>query len=130
MLFRSFPGVGLSIGVTRLVMRILSQEFAAANRSVPTAVLVALTDDESWSAAQDIAGELRARGIPVEVAAKAEKFGKQIKYADRRGIPFVWFTSEDGSHEVKDIRSGEQVPADPQTWTPPAEDLFVQVNPA
>ena len=127
---RKFPGVGLSIGVTRLVMRILSQEFAAANRSVPTAVLVALTDDESWSAAQDIAGDLRARGIPVEVAAKAEKFGKQIKYADRRGIPFVWFTSEDGSHEVKDIRSGEQVPADPQTWTPPAEDLFVQVNPA
>ncbi|WP_104103795.1 histidine--tRNA ligase [Arthrobacter sp. 08Y14] len=127
---RKFPGVGLSIGVTRLVMRILSQEFAAANRSVPTAVLVALTNDESWSAAQDIAGNLRARGIPVEVAAKAEKFGKQIKYADRRGIPFVWFTSEDGSHEVKDIRSGEQVPADPQTWTPPAEDLFVQVNPA
>ncbi|MCC3265193.1 histidine--tRNA ligase [Arthrobacter gengyunqii] len=127
---RKFPGVGLSIGVTRLVMRILSQEFAAANRSVPTAVLVALSDDESWSAAQDIAGDLRARGIPVEVAAKAEKFGKQIKYADRRGIPFVWFTSEDGSHEVKDIRSGEQVPADPQTWTPPAEDLFVQVNPA
>ncbi|MBO0895770.1 histidine--tRNA ligase [Arthrobacter sunyaminii] len=127
---RKFPGVGLSIGVTRLVMRILSQEFAAANRSVPTAVLVALTNDESWSAAQDIAGNLRARGIPVEVAAKAEKFGKQIKYADRRGIPFVWFTSEDGSHEVKDIRSGEQVPADPQTWTPPAEDLFVQVTPA
>ena len=127
---RKFPGVGLSIGVTRLVMRILSQEFAAANRSVPTAVLVALTSDDSWSAAQDIAADLRSRGISVEVAAKAEKFGKQIKYADRRGIPFVWFTSEDGSHEVKDIRSGEQVPADPQTWTPPAEDLFVQVTPA
>lgn len=127
---RKFPGVGLSIGVTRLVMRILSQEFAAANRSVPTAVLVALTSDDSWSAAQDIAADLRSRGISVEVAAKAEKFGKQIKYADRRGIPFVWFTSEDGTHEVKDIRSGEQVPADPQTWTPPAEDLFVQVTPA
>ncbi|MET4059134.1 histidyl-tRNA synthetase [Arthrobacter sp. UYP6] len=127
---RKFPGVGLSIGVTRLVMRILSQNFAEANRSVPTAVLVALAHDDSWSAAQDIAADLRGRGIPVEVAAKAEKFGKQIKYADRRGIPFVWFTSEDGTHEIKDIRSGEQVPADPQTWTPPAEDLFVQVTPA
>ena len=125
---RSFPGVGLSIGVTRLVMRILSQEFAEASRSVPTAVLVTLADDDSWSAAQDVAAALRGRGIAVEVAAKAEKFGKQIKYADRRGIPFVWFTAEDGTHEVKDIRSGDQVQADPAAWTPPAEDLLPQVT--
>ena len=125
---RTFPGVGLSIGVTRLVMRILSQEFARASRSVPTAVLMTLATDDSWSAAQDTAAQLRSRGIPVEVAPKAEKFGKQIKYADRRGIPFVWFTAEDGSHEVKDIRSGDQVPADPALWTPPAEDLNVQVE--
>ncbi|MCC3271355.1 histidine--tRNA ligase [Arthrobacter zhangbolii] len=127
---RTFPGVGLSIGVTRLVMRILSQDFAQASRSVPTAVLMTLATDESWSAAQDTAAQLRGRGISVEVAPKAEKFGKQIKYADRRGIPFVWFTAEDGSHEVKDIRSGEQVPADPALWTPPAEDLTVTVAPA
>ncbi|MDK1327908.1 histidine--tRNA ligase [Arthrobacter sp. zg-Y1143] len=127
---RTFPGVGLSIGVTRLVMRILSQEFAQASRSVPTAVLMTLATDDSWSAAQDTASQLRSRGISVEVAPKAEKFGKQIKYADRRGIPFVWFTAEDGTHEVKDIRSGEQVPADPELWTPPAEDLVVTVAPA
>ncbi|CEA08235.1 Histidine--tRNA ligase [Arthrobacter saudimassiliensis] len=127
---RTFPGVGLSIGVTRLVSRILSQGFVEASRSVPTAVLVTLTDDGSWSAAQDVAAQLRARGISVEVAAKAEKFGKQIKYADRRGIPFVWFTSEDGTHEVKDIRSGDQVPADPAAWMPPAEDLAPQVRAA
>ncbi|MCU1633661.1 MAG: hisS, partial [Micrococcaceae bacterium] len=60
---------------------------------------------------------------PAEVAASAEKFGKQIKFADRRGIPFVWFTAQDGSHEVKDIRSGDQVAADPASWSPPAEDL-------
>ncbi|MCC3301290.1 histidine--tRNA ligase [Arthrobacter sp. zg-Y895] len=126
---RTFPGVGLSIGVTRLVMRILSQEFAQASRSVPTTVLLTLAADESWSEAQDTAAQLRGRGISVEVAPKAEKFGKQIKFADRRGIPFVWFTAEDGSHEVKDIRTGEQVPADPALWTPPAEDLTVQVTP-
>ncbi|WP_299165127.1 histidine--tRNA ligase [uncultured Arthrobacter sp.] len=124
---RIFPGVGLSIGVTRLVTRILNQEFAAASRHVPTAVLVTLADDDSWSAAQDVAATLRSRGIPVEVAASAEKFGKQIKFADRRGIPFVWFTSEDGTHEVKDIRSGEQVPADPSSWAPPAEDRWPAV---
>ena len=64
----------------------------------------------------------------MKVAAKAEKFGKQIKFADRRGIPFVWFTDDDGAHQVKDIRSGEQVPAAPETWTPPSDDLSVQVS--
>ncbi|MFJ4229526.1 histidine--tRNA ligase [Paenarthrobacter nicotinovorans] len=124
---RKFPGVGLSIGVTRLVSRILSQELASASRAVPTAVLVALNTDDSWSAAQDIAAQLRGRGIATEVAAKADKFGKQIKFADRRGIPFVWFTDDDGKHQVKDIRSGEQVDADPASWTPPEEDLHVRV---
>lgn len=128
---RVFPGVGLSIGVTRLVMRMLSQQMAVASRSVPTAVYVALTADEDWSEAQDVAALLRERGIPAEVAVSAEKFGKQIKYADRRGIPFVWFMGRDDAgarvHEVKDIRSGEQHAADPADWTPPAEDLLPQV---
>ncbi|MBT8161375.1 MULTISPECIES: histidine--tRNA ligase [Arthrobacter] len=127
---RKFPGVGLSIGVTRLVSRILSQEFATASRSVPTAVLVALNNDDSWSAAQDVAAQLRGRGIATEVAAKAEKFGKQIKFADRRGIPFVWFTDDDGKHQVKDIRTGEQVDADPASWEPSAEDLHVRITTA
>ncbi|GAA5229678.1 histidine--tRNA ligase [Arthrobacter cryoconiti] len=124
---RKFPGVGLSIGVTRIVSRILSQEFATASRSVPTVVLVTLADEDSWSDAQDVAGALRARGISAEVAAKADKFGKQIKYADKRGIPYVWFTEADGAHQVKDIRSGEQVEADPAQWMPPSEDLNPQI---
>jgi histidyl-tRNA synthetase len=120
---RTFPGVGLSIGVTRLMMRMFSQDMARASRSVPTAVYIALTHDDDWSAAQDTAQALRSRGIPTEVAVSAEKFGKQIKYADKRGIPFVWFTDTAANHhQVKDIRSGEQVDADPATWMPPAED--------
>ncbi|MCY1159319.1 MAG: histidine--tRNA ligase [Citricoccus sp.] len=128
---RTFPGVGLSIGVTRLLMRMFSTQMASASRSVPTAVYVALSHDDDWSAAQDTARALRSRGIATEVAVSAEKFGKQIKYADRRGIPFVWFTrTEDGRavHEVKDIRSGEQVPADPRSWMPPQEDLRPRVT--
>ncbi|MGG5751597.1 histidine--tRNA ligase [Zafaria sp. Z1313] len=125
---RTFPGVGLSIGVSRLVSRLLADGSVAASREVPTAVLVALANDDSWSDAQDVAAALRSRGIPVEVAASAEKFGKQIKYADRRGIPYVWFTGAGGSHEVKDIRSGDQVPADPATWMPPAADLNPRVE--
>lgn len=100
---------------------------------MPTAVLIALTNDDMWSGAQDVADALRARGIACEVSATAAKFGKQIKYAEKRGIPFVWFTSvgENGelTHEVKDIRTGEQVAANPGTWTPPADDLHVRVLP-
>ena len=124
---RTFPGVGLSIGVTRLISRMFSQNMVETTRKVPTVVYVALTSDDDWSAAQDIAQTLRARGINTEVATKAEKFGKQIRHADRRGIPHVWFTTYDNegraSHEIKDIRSGEQVRTDPSTWMPPADDL-------
>ncbi|MDO5617637.1 histidine--tRNA ligase [Kocuria sp.] len=131
---RSFPGVGLSIGVTRLVSRMVGQNLAVASRAVPTAVLISLVNEDSWADAQDVATQLRARGIACEVSASAAKFGKQIKYADKRGIPFVWFSTidDDGAvtHEVKDIRSGEQVTADPQTWMPPAEDLTVSVSEA
>ena len=125
---KNYPGVGLSIGVTRLVSRILAEELVSAARTVPSVVYVTLADDDSWHQAQDVAAALRGRGIACEVASSAEKFGKQIKFADRRGIPFVWFTQQDGTHEVKDIRTGEQITADPSSWTPPAEDLYNTVN--
>jgi histidyl-tRNA synthetase len=118
----TYPGVGISIGVSRLLARLISQGLVKASRSTPTAVLVALTDEESRADAMRTAAKLRSRGIPVEVAPAAAKFGKQIKYADRRGIPFVWFSGADGD-SVKDIRSGEQVEADATTWTPAPEDL-------
>lgn len=121
-----FPGVGMSIGVSRLVSRLLSAGLASASRAVPTAVLVAVVDEESRTASDAIARSLRSRGIPCEVAPTAAKFGKQIQYADKRGIPFVWFPGEGGG-EVKDIRSGEQAAADPASWVPPAEDLFARV---
>lgn len=119
-----FPGVGMSIGVSRLVSRLVSRGMLVATRSVPSAVLVAVIDEETRSASESIATRLRARGIACEVSPSAGKFGKQIQYADRRGIPFVWFPDgEGGDGQVKDIRSGDQVPADAGTWNPPAEDL-------
>ena len=68
---------------------------------------------------------LRKRGIPCEVAPAADKFGKQIKFAERRGIPFVWFpaSGDQGSDSVKDIRSGDQTVADASSWLPQADDL-------
>jgi len=120
----TYPGVGISIGVSRLLGLLLSKGLVTASRSTPAAVLVAVVDEESRAESAAAAQALRARGIPCEVAPSAAKFGKQIRYADRRGIPFVWFPgSGDVEHQVKDIRSGEQVDADPAAWEPPTEDL-------
>jgi len=121
-----YPGVGMSVGVSRLVSRLLSAGLVEATRSVPSAVLVAVVDEESRAASNAVARALRERGIPCEVAPTAAKFGKQIQHADRRGIPFVWFPGD--PHEVKDIRSGDQAPADPETWEPPADDIWPRVE--
>ncbi|WP_137293485.1 histidine--tRNA ligase [Nocardioides dongxiaopingii] len=126
----TYPGVGISLGVSRVVVPLLARTGLTADRKVPSAVLVALADEASRGAGDEVATALRARGIPCEVAASAQKFGKQIRNAERRGIPYVWFTQDgdDGPrHQVKDIRSGDQVDADPATWTPPTEDLRPQV---
>ena len=123
----TFPGVGISIGVSRLLGRLLGQGGVAASRSAPTCVLVAVTNEESRPRAMKVAAALRARGIATEVAPSAAKFGKQIRHADRRGIPYVWFCDE-GGDSVKDIRSGEQVPSSAQDWTPPEADLWPVVT--
>jgi histidyl-tRNA synthetase len=118
----TYPGVGISLGLTRLMSILVGRGLVTASRSVPSVVLVAVTDEERRSAAEAVATALRARGISTEVAPRADKFGKQIRYADRRGIPFVWFTDTDEGHAVKDIRSGDQAAADPATWQPPDQD--------
>jgi histidyl-tRNA synthetase len=118
----TYPGVGLSIGVTRLLAPLLAKGMLRASRPVPTAVLVAVDSEETRATAIEVAEQLRARGIPTEVSPRAEKFGRQIRYADRRRIPYVWFGGIVGG-EVKDIRTGEQLAADPALWMPSAEDL-------
>ncbi|MEU1809091.1 histidine--tRNA ligase [Micromonospora aurantiaca (nom. illeg.)] len=124
-----FPGVGISIGVTRLLGLLFGAEALSVSRSVPTCVLVAVTAEEDRAASDAVAAALRSRGVPTEVSPSAAKFGKQIRYAERRGIPYVWFPGADGD-EVKDIRSGEQVPASAGEWTPPRADLKPLVGPA
>ena len=119
----TYPGVGISLGLTRLMAALVGRGLVTASRSVPTCVLVAVTDEEGRARSEEVAAALRARGISTEVAPKADKFGKQIRYADRRGIPFVWFPDTEDGHAVKDIRSGEQVGADPASWNPPPADL-------
>jgi histidyl-tRNA synthetase len=120
----TYPGVGISLGISRMLVPLLARGRLAASRSVPSAVLIALPAESDRDKCDVIAQALRARGIATEVAPTAAKYGRQIRVAERRGIPFVWFPD---SGEVKDIRSGDQVAADPNTWTPPAADLKPQI---
>src|SRR5689334_3549851 len=124
----TYPGVGISFGVSRTLVPLIADGVLAGSRGVPSAVLVAVADEESRATSNTVADQLRRNGVPCEVAANPQKFGKQIRAAERRGIPYVWFPPQssegaDGSHQVKDIRSGDQVVADPTTWRPPDEDL-------
>ena len=123
----TYPGVGISLGVSRLLVPLFQRGALTADRPVPSAVLVALPDEAARPGCDALAQRLRRRGIPTEVAASPQKFGKQIRYAERRGIPFVWFPDTGEGHEVKDIRTGDQVPGDPDGWRPPDADLRPRV---
>jgi histidyl-tRNA synthetase len=125
----TYPGVGISFGVTRTLAPLFSRGMTAT-RATPTCVLVVLVDEASRAGSRACAAALRSRGIPAEVAPAPQKYGKQIRYAERRGIPYVWFPAEastEGVAAVRDIRTGEQVPADVSSWMPPADDLRPQI---
>lgn len=127
----TYPGVGISIGVSRLLGLLVGKKLVTSSRSTPAAVLVAVNAEDTRADSAAVAAALRRNGIACEVAPTAAKFGKQIRFAERRGIPFVWFPGADGADalagEVKDIRSGEQVAADAGSWQPPERDRRPQV---
>ena len=101
---KKYPGVGLSIGLSRLVSYMLHTAGAHANRVSPASVLVAVWNEADRSASNLIANQLRSRGIAADVAPTAAKLGKQIKYADKLGIPYVWFPA-DASEEAPRTKS-------------------------
>jgi histidyl-tRNA synthetase len=124
------PGVGLSIGITRILGLVLHEGLLKACRQTPSCVLVALVSDELRERSTEIARALRGRGIACEVYPRPVKYGKQIAYAEKKGIPYVWFPDEagQGTGEVRDLRARAQAAADPLSWLPPSEDLAVQAR--
>lgn len=118
---RNLPGVGISIGLSRLFAKMLAAGRVTVGPKGPTQVLVILPSEARRAAAAQTAQQLRRRGLNVELFHADAKFDKQIRYATRKGIPCVWFPPlEDGQgHEVKDLATRQQTPADPATWMPP-----------
>jgi len=105
------PGVGISIGLSRLYWQL--REAGLVNTAQSTVdVLVTQMDESQLPAYLALAGELRAAGIATEVVLEGGKLGKQFKYADRAGIRFAVVLGEDelakGVVTVKDLRRGDQ----------------------
>jgi histidyl-tRNA synthetase len=116
----TYPGVGISVGVSRILGLLLNQGKLSATRSVPTCVLVAFDDDSLRGRALDVARTLRLRNIPTEVASVGVKMDRQVKYANEVGIPYVWFIKND-TDEVRDLNTRTQEKANAASWTPAAD---------
>jgi histidyl-tRNA synthetase len=105
------PGVGISIGVTRLFWQLREAGIiSTADSSVE--VMVGLMDEAHLSQSLGIAQQLRAAGINTEVQLEAKKLAKQFQYADRAGLRFMVLYGENeaarGMVTVKDLRRQEQ----------------------
>lgn len=111
---KQLPGVGISIGLTRLFY--VLQEQNMLNARLPDApadvLILPMTDD--LSAAIAFAGACREAGVRTQIYTEPKKFKAKMNYADRLHVPFVAFLGEDelakGVVSLKDMTSGEQSP--------------------
>ena len=107
---QKFPGVGISIGLTRLFDQLKDKDILYIEDQTPTVVLILpLTENREYSL--KLAETLRENFIPTEIAP----FGnmkKSLNYANKLKIPYVVFIGEDeirkGIYKIKDMESGEQ----------------------
>ena len=108
---RKLPGVGMSIGLTRLFYILNERKYLNTAWSAPAdALILPMTDDVSR--AVEVGAALRRAGIRTQIYLENRKFKHKIGYADKLGIPYAVFLGEDeiaaGTLTVKDMRTGEQ----------------------
>ena len=110
---KQLPGVGISIGLTRLFyvldeQGLLNPDLAAAPADT---LVLPMTADPAPAIA--LAQQLRDEGIRVQLYGEQKKFKQKMSYADKLGVAYVVFLGEDeiaqGKCSVKDMRSGEQI---------------------
>ena len=111
---KPLPGVGISIGLTRLFFVLNDQKML--NQAVPTApaeVLVVPMGAEQQGYAISVATQLRAQGIRTQLYTEQKKFKAKIQYAAKLGIPYAMFLGESEEQQqvvsLKDLNRGEQV---------------------
>ena len=110
---QDIPACGFSLGLERILVVMTERGmFPATLAMSPADVMVAMFDASTAAHAMRVADRLRACGLRVLVYPDADKLGKQIKYADGRGIPFVALAGDDeirtGTVTVKDLAAQTQ----------------------
>ncbi len=118
---KALPGVGISIGLTRLFY--VLDEQGLLNPDLPSAPADALVlpMTENIAACVAVAETLRSAGVRVQLYAEQKKFKQKMSYADKLGVPYAVLLGEDeltaGKCSVKDMRTGQQVTVAPQEAT-------------
>jgi histidyl-tRNA synthetase len=110
---QDIPACGFSLGLERILVVMTERNmFPPSLTTAPADVMIAMFDASGGSEAMRVASALREAGLRVFVYPDAEKIGKQIKYADSRGIPFVALLGEDeikaGTVTVKNLAAQTQ----------------------
>ena len=110
---KQLPGVGISIGLTRLFFVLEDQKYLNDDLLTSPADVLVLPMTEDLSPAIALATQLREAGIRTQLYTENKKFKQKIGYADKLGIPYVVFLGEDevraGKAAVKDMATGEQL---------------------
>lgn len=110
---KKLPGVGISIGLTRLLPQLFEAGVIDTERTSPSDVLVIAMSETEMPKALEMAYVLRVSGIRAENYFENKKIGKQFDYANKLGIPYCVVIGEDevkkGVVQVKDMDKGEQV---------------------
>jgi histidyl-tRNA synthetase len=125
------PGVGISIGATRLFSQLLEMGIlGAADRATAHALVLHVEKPMALEYAR-IAAELRGAGLNVEVYGGDDKLGKQFKYADRAGVPLAILYGgrerDAGVVKIKDLRVTDPNATNKEIEVPRGE-LVARVN--
>ena len=114
---KKLPGVGISIGLTRLFFVLEDQGYLNDQLNTAPADALILPMTEDLSAAIALATQLRDAGVRTQLYGEQKKFKQKMSYADKLGVPYVIFLGEEeissGVAAVKNMRTGEQVKLSP-----------------
>ena len=110
---KQLPGVGISIGLTRLFFVLEDQGYLNDGLNTAPADVLILPMTEDLAPAISFATQLRQAGVRAQLYSEQKKFKQKMTYADRIGVPYVLFLGDDeiaqGTVSVKDMATGEQV---------------------
>ena len=110
---RQLPGVGISIGLTRLFFVLEDQGYLNDQLNTAPADVLILPMTEDMVPSISLATNLRTAGVRTQIYGEQKKFKQKMSYADKLAVPYVIFLGEDeikdGAAAVKNMRTGEQV---------------------